>query len=83
MYSGVYDRIGNILVFVDKINGIDTTFYNVIRHEVGHALGLVHSTTINKSTMKIASNEISDCISKEDTDKLCAIYFCVGKPECY
>jgi len=83
IFSGIYDNKGNIVIFVDNINGLDTTFYNVVRHELGHALGLSHSISYNRSTMKVSSNEISDCISKEDTDRLCLIYNCIGKPECY
>lgn len=81
-YSGLYDNKGNLLIFVDKISGINNVFYNVVRHELGHVLGLTHSFTINKSTMKVKDIDISDCISQEDVDRLCAIYFCVGKPEC-
>lgn len=81
-YSGIYDRKGNVIIFIDKIKGLDYMFYNVVRHEIGHTLGLEHSTTNNKSTMKINDNEISDCISREDTNRLCALYFCDGKPEC-
>lgn len=81
-FSGVYDNHGNIVILVDKINNIDITLYNVVRHEVGHSLGLAHSFTTNRSTMKVASDEISDCITTEDTDRLCLIYFCEGKPEC-
>lgn len=82
-FSGVYDRIGNIIIFPDKISGIDTIFYNVVRHEIGHALGLGHSTTKARSTMKVASNDIADCISQEDTDRLCSLFNCKGQPECY
>ena len=81
-FSGIFDHRGNIIIFPDKIAGINNVFYNVVRHEIGHALGLSHSTTLNKSTMKMRDVDISDCISKEDTDRLCAIYFCIGKPEC-
>ena len=83
VFTGVYDNHGNIVILVNRINNIDITLYNVVKHELGHSLGLAHSFTNNRSTMKVASDEISDCISKEDTDRLCLIYFCKGKPECY
>lgn len=81
-YSGLYDYRGNVMIFVDKISGINVLFYNVVRHEIGHVLGLRHSISTNKSTMKVRDVDISDCISREDTDKLCDMYYCVGKPEC-
>lgn len=75
-YNGLWDRYGNILMFKDT----DSYFYNVILHELGHALGLKHDDKKTKSVMH--PNAIRGCITDLDSFKLCLIYGCVPKPEC-
>jgi hypothetical protein len=79
-YVGFWDIHGNIVVFTDRMDQ-NNQLYNVLVHEIGHMLGLKH-VEYEKSVMQPNAINISDCITKDDADRLCLIYGCEPKPEC-
>ncbi len=80
-FVGFWDLHGNIVVFTDRITDQQNQLYNVLVHEVGHMLGLRH-IDYEKSVMQPKAVDISDCITKDDANRLCLIYGCESKPEC-
>ena len=80
-YAGFWDLHGNIVIFADRIDHENNELYNVMVHEVGHMLGLKH-IVYEKSVMQPKSDDISNCITKDDSYRLCLIYGCNPNPEC-
>lgn len=80
-FAGFWDLHGNIVIFADRIDKEDNQLYRVMLHESGHMLGLKH-IVYEKSVMQPRAVDISDCITKDDTDRLCLIYGCQSNPEC-
>lgn len=80
-FVGFWDLHGNILIFSDRISQVNNTLYNITVHESGHMLGLKH-IEYEQSVMNPIAYYISNCITKDDAERLCLIYGCKPKPEC-
>lgn len=80
-FAGFWDLHGNIVIFANRIDKEDNQLYNVMVHESGHMLGLKH-IEYEKSVMQPRAVDISNCITKDDADRLCLIYGCKPNPEC-
>lgn len=80
-YAGMWDIHGNIVIFADRVDSKTNELHNIMTHELGHMLGLKH-IIYQQSVMQPKSDDISNCITKDDANRLCVIYGCVPNPEC-
>lgn len=76
-FVGYWDTKANILIFTDRIYN---NFYNIVLHETGHSLGLVHYNENYLTVMRFAAASV--CITEVDAQQLCDIYNCNPQPEC-
>lgn len=77
MVYGEGENSGNIIIF----NDVEPfKFYTVALHEVGHLIGMKHSSEPFWAVMH--PQALVDCITLLDAKQLCELYDCTPKPEC-
>lgn len=84
-YTDKHCEMSAVIIVSDRMDNA-TEFKEVMTHEIGHLIGLMHIPVPEESVMFPGMDHSTPCITQLDLKELCMIYECDAKklkPVCY